>query len=82
VHERSGDQQPSPHAAGELVDLGVAPVGELRQLDRALDGVMPLAARDPVEVGEDDKVLLDGERDVEVVELGYDAALRARLLAP
>ena len=37
VHERARDQQPPPHAAGELVDARVAAVAELRDLERALD---------------------------------------------
>ena len=40
----------------------------------------PLAPSDPVEVGEDEQVLLHGQRDVEVVELRRDAELRPRLL--
>ena len=39
-----------------------------------------LAPRDPVEVGEDEQVLLDGEGDVEVVELRDDPTARAGLL--
>ena len=69
VDERAGDQQPAAHPAGELVDPRVAPVDELRHHERALDRVLPLAAADPVEVREDEQVLLDGERGVEVVEL-------------
>ena len=80
VDERARDQQPPPHPAGELVDAGVAPVDELRQLERALDRIAPLGAADPVEVREDEQVLLDRERDVEVVELRRDAELRPRLL--
>ena len=34
----------------------------------------------PVQVREDEQVLLDGERDVQVVELRRDAELRTRLL--
>ena len=37
-------------------------------------------AADPVQVCEDEQVLLDGQRHVEVVELRHDAALRAGLL--
>ena len=80
VDERPGDQQAPPHAAGELVDPRVAPVDELRHLERALDRLAPLGAADPVEVREDEQVLLDGQRRVEVVELRRDAALGARHL--
>ena len=45
-----------------------------------LDGRAPLGASDAVEVREDEQVLLDGQRHVEVVELRYDAALGARRL--
>ena len=69
VDERARDQQPPPHAARELVDARVAPVDEVRHLERALDRVAPLGAADPVEVREDEQVLLDGQRHVEVVEL-------------
>ena len=40
----------------------------------------PSRARHAVEVGEDEQVLLDGQRHVEVVELRHDAHLRPRLL--
>ena len=69
VDERAGDQQPPPHAARELVDAGVAPVDELRHLERALDRVVPLVPADPVEVREDEQVLRHRQRRVEVVEL-------------
>src|SRR5207237_7531277 len=72
-----GDQEPPPHPAGELVDLVGAAVDEVRELERALDRFAPLVARDPVEVREDEQVLLDSQRHVEVVELRRDAALRA-----
>jgi hypothetical protein len=80
VDERPGNQEPPPHAAGELVDAGIAPVGQLRHHERPLDRVSALPARDPVEVGEDEQVLLHGERHVEVVELRRDAELSAGLL--
>ncbi len=80
VHEAARDQQPPAHAAAELVDLRVAPVGEVGDLERALDRRLALAARDPVEVREHEQVLLDGQRHVEVVELRDHAALGARLL--
>ena len=69
VDERARDQQAPPHPARELVDARVAPVAEVRDLERALDRRVPLVPRDPVEVREDEQVLLDGERHVEVVEL-------------
>ena len=80
VHERAGDEQPPAHAARQLVDLRVAAVGEVGDLQRALDRGLALAARQPVEVREDEQVLLDGQRRVEVVELRRDAHRRARLL--
>ena len=80
VHERARDQQPPAHAARELVRARVAAVGELRDLERALDRRLALAARDPVEVREHAQVLLDGQRRVEVVELRHDAHLGARRL--
>src|SRR5439155_11349684 len=76
VDERSGDEEPPPHPAGELVDARVAPVDEVGHLERALDRRAPLTARYPVQVREDEQVLLDGERHVEVVELRRDPALR------
>ena len=42
VHQRARDQQAAAHAAGELVDARVAPVDEVRHLERALDRVAPL----------------------------------------
>ena len=46
VHERARDQQPAAHPARELVDPRVAPVDEVRDLERALDRVAPLGAAD------------------------------------
>ena len=77
VHERARDEQAPPHAAGQLVDLRGPALGEVGDLERPLDGGVALAAGHAVEVGEDEEVLLDGERHVEVVELRHDAALRA-----
>ena len=62
VHERAGDQQPPAHAARELVDPRVAAVAQVGDLERALDRRPALGARDPVEVREDEQVLLDGQR--------------------
>ena len=42
VDERARDQQPAPHAARELVDARVAPVDQVRDLERALDRRVPL----------------------------------------
>jgi hypothetical protein len=80
VDEPAGDQEPSAHAAGELVHPGVPSLDQVRHRERALDRRAPLGAADPVEVREHDQVLLDRERRVEVVELRDDAALGARLL--
>ena len=48
--------------------------------ERPLDRGRPLGAADPVEVREDEQVLLHRQRHVEVVELRRHAALRARRL--
>ena len=77
VDERPCDQQAAPHPAGELVDAAVAAVDEVRHGERALDRRPPVTAADPVEVREDEQVLLDGQRHVQVVELRRDAELRA-----
>ena len=53
---------------------------EVRHAEGALDRVAPLSPPDPVEVREDEQVLLHRQRHVEVVELGHDAALRPRRL--
>ena len=53
---------------------------EVGDLQRALDGGLAVRARHAVEVREHEQVLLDRERDVEVVELGHDAAEGARRL--
>jgi hypothetical protein len=81
VHEAAGNQQAAAHAAGEVVDLRVAPVREVRDLERTFDGGLALVARHAVQVREHAQVLLDRERDVEVVELRHDAAQRACLFA-
>jgi hypothetical protein len=78
VDEPARDQQPPPHAARQLVDLRRAPVGEVGDLERALDRRPALGPAEPVEVGEDAQVLLDGQRRVEVVELRHDAHLGPR----
>ena len=63
-----------------LSTLCVAAIDEIRELEGRLDRAAPLGPADPVEVREDEQVLLDGERDVEVVELGRDTAVGARRL--
>jgi hypothetical protein len=78
VHERAGDQQPPAHAARQLADLGTPAIGQVRDPQRAVDRGAPLRAPDPVEVREDQEVLLDGQRHVEVVELRDDAHLGTR----
>jgi hypothetical protein len=77
VHEGAGDQQAPAHAAGELVHAAVPPIHEVRHLQRPLDRCAAVCSPDPIEVGEDEQVLLDRQRRVEVVELRRDAALRA-----
>ena len=49
------------------------------EVERALDRARA-TSRDPVEAREDGEVLLDGDVDVEVVELRHDAHLGARRL--
>src|SRR4051812_19439354 len=80
VQQRPADQQPPAHAAAELGDLRLAPRAEVGEGERSLDRLLALAAGHAVEVAEDEQVLLDGQRLVEVVELRHDAHLRARLL--
>ena len=80
MHEGAGDEQPPAHAAREPVHARVAPVAQVGEVERPVDRGAALGARDAVEVGEDEQVLLGGQRDVEVVELRDDAALRARRL--
>ena len=58
----------------------LAPVAEVRERERPLDRLLAPRARDAVEVGEHEQVLLDRQRHVEVVELGHDAHHRARRL--
>ena len=45
VDERPRDQQTPAHPAGELVDARVAPVDELRDLERPLDRGATVGAR-------------------------------------
>ena len=80
VQQGAGDQQPASHAPAELVDLGVAAIAQVGDLQRAVDRRPSLASRHAVEVREHEQVLLDGQRDVEVVELRHHPHLRARLL--
>ena len=65
---------------GELVDAVAAPLDELRHHEGALDRLLPIAAVDPVQVREDEQVLLDRQGRVQVVELRRHAQLRTRLL--
>ncbi len=78
VHERAGDEQAPAHPARQLVHARLAPVAQVGEVERPLDRGRPLVAADPIEVREDEQVLLGGQRDVEVVELRHDAALCAR----
>ena len=78
VDEAAGQQQPPPHPAGELVDRVAAAVAQAGEVERPVDRGADVL--DPVEAGEDREVVLDGDVDVEVVELGDDAHLRARRL--
>ena len=75
VHEPARDQQPPAHAARELVDLRVAAVGQVGDRRARARPPPPLRARHAVEVREHEQVLLDGQLDVEVVELRDDAHL-------
>ena len=54
VDQRAGDQQPPAHAARELVDLRVAAVGEVRDVERALDRRRALGASGRGRGGEHD----------------------------
>ena len=80
MQQGAGDQQPASHAPAELVDLGVAAIAQVGDLQRAVDRRPSLASRHAVEVREHEQVLLDCQRHVEVVELGHHPHLRARLL--
>ncbi len=78
MDEAAGEQQPPPHPAGELVDGVAAAVAQAGQVEAAVDGGADVL--DPVEPRVDGEVVLDGDVDVEVVELGDDAHLRPRRL--
>ena len=71
VDEAAGQQQAPAHPAGELVDRVRAAVAQAGEVERAVDGGADVV--DPVEPREDSEVVLDGDVDVEVVELGDDA---------
>ena len=75
VDQAAGEQQAAAHAAGELVDGVAATVAQARQVERPVDRGADVG--DPVEAGEDGQVVLDGDVDVEVVELRHDAHLGA-----
>ena len=74
------DQEAPAHPARELVDARIPSVFQHRHLERPLDRRAPVGTADPVEVGEDEQVLLDRQRRVEIVELRRDPALGARHL--
>jgi len=69
MHERPGDEEAPAHPAGQLVDPGFPAIDEVGHPECALDRLAPLGPTDPVEVREDEEVLLDGEGRVEIVEL-------------
>ena len=75
VDEAAGEQQAAAHAAGELVDRVAAAVAQAGEVERAVDRGADVG--DPVEARVDGEVVLDGDVDVEVVELGDDAHLGA-----
>src|SRR4029077_9288728 len=77
---RRGGRYAPELASGDLVRAGRRARVEIRQLERAFDRGLPVMAADPVQVREDEQVLFDGQRDVEVVELRHYTALRAGLL--
>ena len=80
VEQPAGDEQPPAHAARELVDGVVAAIEQARKPERTIDGRGDVA--DAVEAREHLQVLLDGDVDVEVVELRDDAHLGPGLLGP
>ena len=77
MDEATRDQQAAAHAAAELADLRGAPVAEQGDPELAVDRLTANRRRHAVEMREDLEVLLDGQREVEVVELRDHAHLEA-----
>ena len=75
VDEPPGEQQAAAHSAGELVDRVPAAVAQAGEAERPVNRRADVGH--PVEAGEDREVVLDGDVDIEVVELGNHAHLGA-----
>ena len=71
--ERAGDRQPALHPARERVDLVLAAVGQLDELEQLLGAARDDVAREPEEAPVDLQVLADEQLEVEVVLLRDDA---------
>ena len=59
VDERVGEAQPLLHAARQVLDVGVALVAEIDQLEQVADHPAPAGRRQPVAAGEEVEVLPD-----------------------
>jgi len=76
VHHRPGDHDPLRLAAGDVVRLVVAAVGQAEELEQLVRPAVALAARHAVVGGVEDQVLADRERPVEVRALRHHGQLR------
>ena len=79
IDQRSGDGEPALHAARQRVDLVVATLGELRELEQLLGPGRDLAPRQVEVAAVDDQVVEDGQLAVQVVVLGHHPESRPDL---
>jgi hypothetical protein len=76
VDERARDGKAALHPPGQIVDLALAPVGELCELEQFVSARAEVFERQPEVAAVDDEVLADAQFGVEVVGLGHDAQVR------
>ena len=79
VDERVGEAQPLLHAAREALDVGVALVAEVDEVEQVADHLAPPGGRDAVAAGEEVQVLPDPHVVVDTEGVGHEAEDATRL---
>ena len=70
VHQPPRDFEPPPHAAGQVLDGLVRPLGELDRLERLPDNAHPAFPRHAVELGENQYILPGAQVEIGRHRLG------------
>ncbi len=73
VDQAAGDFDASPHAARQMPDLFVAPLGQLHRREQVGDEALALLPRHAVQFGKDDQVFLDAQLEIARHRLRNDA---------